>query len=89
MEVAIRFFPKLDNFQNNSKIELEDNSTVKAVIDYVIENYDLEESFYGSDDLRYIYRTMLNGRDIRNLKGHDSPLKEGDMISFLLPVAGG
>ena len=89
MEIAIRFFPRLDEFQNNSRIELEDDAKVKSVIDYVIEKYNLEESFYGSEDPRFVYRTMLNGRDIKNLQGNDSPLREGDMISFLLPVAGG
>lgn len=89
MEVKFRFFPKLDDVKNNSIISLEDDAKVQAVVDYVIEKFDLEESFYGSEDPRFIYRVMLNGRDIKNLQGPDSPLKEGDMISFLLPVAGG
>lgn len=89
MEVSFRFFPKLEGIENNSKVSLEDNAKVQAVVNYVIEKFDLEESFYGSEDPRFIYRIMLNGRDIKNLQGPDSPLKEGDMISFLLPVAGG
>lgn len=89
MEVAARFFPKIDNFENNSKIKVDDGSTVQVIVDYVIDQCDLEEFFDKSKDPRFIYRVMLNGRDVKNLNGYETDLKEGDMISFLLPVAGG
>jgi molybdopterin converting factor small subunit len=43
----------------------------------------------GSGRLHPSIRVMVNGRDIAFLQGEDTPLREGDEILFLEPVAGG
>jgi len=38
--------------------------------------------------LSYLF-IELNGRDIRSLKGLETPVAEGDALSVMMPVAGG
>jgi len=65
--------------------------TFMSVIKILIKMYPLLEEELLDEDFklkdRYVY--LVNGRNIVFLKGIDTPLKDGDGIAILSPVAGG
>ena len=40
-------------------------------------------------DLKDLVKILVNGRDVRGLRGLYTELKEGDNVSFFPPIAGG
>jgi sulfur-carrier protein len=74
------------------QLDVESEATVRTVLDVLVDAY------HGLDDrlfdagrsglLPYLF-VELNGRDIRALRGLETPVQDGDALSVLIPVAGG
>ncbi len=95
MKVNIEFLglPMLTKVIGKKKLELETSGeTVKDVIDELINRYGKKarEAFYdpeGNFDL--MVQITINGGPLIPANKHDTPLKEGDTLTFMLLLAGG
>jgi len=64
--------------------------TVREVLKHLAERWPaLEKELLEGDRVKDGYSIFVNGRDIRYLKGLDTPLSEDDELDLFPPVAGG
>ena len=73
-------------------LSVPDGATVQSVLEGLAAAHSgLRERLFdpgGGGLLPYLF-VELNGRDIRTLRGLETPVAEGDALSVLIPVAGG
>jgi len=87
MKVRVRFFHNLEPSRSGKvEVELKDGSTVKDLLEKLIEMYGgaFERGIWGQDRKLFI-AIMVNGVSTRPGTG----LREGDEIAIVPPVAGG
>jgi molybdopterin synthase sulfur carrier subunit len=92
MKVKAEFFADLrDKVGMVSEIVIFKGLTVIDLIDAVDGKHDVGFKDYIVQGTRQkdLVKILVNGIDIRALNGLSSPLKEGDIISFFPPIAGG
>ena len=94
INVKIAFLSLLTDFTKIKAINLplDDNSTIKNVFKKLSLKYgkEFEEAFFDtSGNLSKYIILVLNGKDIRLLKGIDTVIQNGDKISFIPAIAGG
>lgn len=74
-------------------MELEDDVSVNGLLGKLVERYGehVKEHLFDPASGQLQGRTMVlkNGRNIRSLKGMETSLEDGDVISIFLPVGGG
>jgi MoaD family protein len=78
--------------RSSVQIDVAPGATVRTVLEALVAAYSgldsrLFETGTGSL-LPYLFIEM-NGRDIRALRGLETPVQDGDALSVLIPVAGG
>ena len=94
MNIEIKFFTYLREIVGKKKISLE----LKNIIS-VEELISLLAKKYGEDFREYIYYNnenvadflsfLINGKNINNLQGFGTLLRDGDIVAILPPVGGG
>lgn len=94
MNIEIKFFTYLREIVGKKKISLE----LKNIIS-VEELISLLAKKYGEDFREYIYSNnenvadflsfLINGKNINNLQGFGTLLRDGDIVAILPPVGGG
>jgi molybdopterin synthase sulfur carrier subunit len=92
MKVKVEFFATLREKVGTASTEVSFNGN--TVIDLIAA---LDEMFGGflrklmveGEELRELFKILVNGRDVRGIKGLYTELKDGDSVSFFPPVAGG
>jgi molybdopterin synthase sulfur carrier subunit len=94
MKVTIKFFTSLREITGNKMVNLQ----LKNIIS-VEELLSLLFEKYGQEFQDYVYNQegkvqdflsfLVNGKNINNLQGFNTILKEGDIIAILPPVGGG
>jgi MoaD family protein len=95
MKVNVEFLglPMVSNVVGKKKLELDiSGETVKDVIDELIKLYGkkVREAFYDSEgNFDLMIQIALNGKSFIPADKHDTPLKEGDTVMFMLLLAGG
>lgn len=94
MKVTIKFFTSLREITGNKMviIELKNLISVEQLLSLLFEKY-------GQEFRDYVYNQegkvqdflsfLVNGKNINNLEGFNTILKEGDIIAILPPVGGG
>jgi MoaD family protein len=95
MKISVEFLslPMVSNIVGKKKLELDTfGQTVKDVIDELINRYGkkVRDAFYdaqGNFDL--MIQIALNGRSFIPPNKHNTPLKEGDNLIFMMLLAGG
>ena len=72
-------------------LEIENVNSVRELIEYLIEMFGIKirEILMEGDKSKEFVKILVNGKDIRALKGMETELKDGDIISIFPPVAGG
>jgi MoaD family protein len=75
------------------QLDVESGATVRAVLEALVAAYNgLDGRLFDTTEkgglLPYLF-VELNGRDIRALRGLETPVQDGDALSVLIPVAGG
>jgi molybdopterin synthase sulfur carrier subunit len=91
MKVKVRIpLPLQGLTKNRDEVECE-GSTVKEVLENLDRNYPgIKDRLYDEKgNLRRFVNIFVNEEDIRFLKGEDTPLKDGDVISIIPAIAGG
>ena len=78
--------------RNTAQLTVEPGATVGTALKALVATYGgLQGRLFdsaGGGLLPYLF-VELNGRDIRSLRGLETPVEEGDGLSVLIPVAGG
>lgn len=90
--VKIRFSSALRGItKTNEKILDIDNTTIKYVLDKLIEEFgeDFGRRLIDKGEIRRFINIYINGEDIRHLKGIYSEIRNNDEISILPAVSGG
>ncbi len=94
MKVTIKFFTSLREITGNKMVNLELKNliSVEQLLSLLFEKY-------GQEFRDYVYNQegkvqdflsfLVNGKNINNLEGFSTILKEGDIIAILPPVGGG
>jgi molybdopterin synthase sulfur carrier subunit len=94
MKVEVKFFTSLREITGKKvdTLELQTSSTVDDLVT-------LLSRIYGKQFREYIYNKkgevqeflsfLVNGKNINNMQGFDTKLKDGDIVAILPPVGGG
>lgn len=94
MKVTIKFFTSLREITGNKIVimELKNLISVEQLLSLLFEKY-------GQEFRDYVYNQegkvqdflsfLVNGKNINNLEGFNTILKDGDIIAILPPVGGG
>ncbi len=94
MKVSVEFigFPEIVSAIGRKKLEVEAGGTVRDLLNGLITQYGtpVKDAFYGEGgDFDLNIQVILNGEEFLSVDRHDTPLKEGDEVMFLLAMAGG
>ena len=92
MKVKVEFFADLrDRIGMVSEVVIFNGVMVIDLIHAVDEKHegDFKEYVVQGTEQKDLVKILVNGTDIRALDGLNTPLKEGDVISFFPPIAGG
>ena len=94
LEVEVKYYAMVREATGTRRevVEVAAKSSVGDLVDLLVERY-------GGDFTRYVYDEekrvrdylsfMLNGVNVNSIKGFDTPLNDGDVLSLLPPVGGG
>ncbi len=92
MNIRVKGFGDMKRFLNNKPaIELKDEAKIRDLI-LVLGGKDKASGIallggYKVEDSSLV--VLVNGRNIHALKGYDTVLKEGDLVSFMPVLIGG
>ena len=94
MKVKVRFFAELREIVGIKEkiLEVTNSPTIYNVLNLLVNIYGKtfeEKIFDEKGGLSENYIILLNGKNIRLLKGLDTTLQDGDEIAIFPPVAGG
>jgi molybdopterin synthase sulfur carrier subunit len=94
LEVEVRYYAMIREATGTRRevVDVPPKSSVGDLLEALVERY-------GGDFTRYVYTEekevrdylsfMLNGINVNSIKGLETPLKDGDVLSILPPVGGG
>ena len=72
------------------KVEVDGDTVLEALRAYGEEHGpELEENVLGDDEVKEYINVYVNGKDVRNLEGVDTPLDEEDEIRIIPAASGG
>ncbi|MGQ9759706.1 MAG: ubiquitin-like small modifier protein 1 [Candidatus Methanomethylicaceae archaeon] len=91
MKVKVEFFATLRDKIATNSLELETVGSVNEVINALVERFGeaFRDVVMEGGRVRDMVKVLVNGKDIRELKGMETELRDGDCISIFPPVAGG
>lgn len=91
MKLKVRAFGDLmESLGREKTVELDDGSTLKDLINILSEKTGTLKGHLGIyDGEKQVINILVNGRNIRTIDGVETVLKEGDIVTFFPPVAGG
>jgi MoaD family protein len=92
MSIRVNFHSNLSRITGRERIELDAlYSDVRSLLEGLVSTFPaLSDELFDSDGrLDFEYQILLNGRSINAQGGVAAPLKDGDEITFLMPLSGG
>jgi MoaD family protein len=94
MKFKIKVFAAIREIMKTKEIELESGNsiTVRGAIRLMIDRYGEKLAEYllkENGEPKPAFLLMVNGVSIKELKGLETPLKEGDVLAVLPPAVGG
>ena len=90
--IEIKFLTRFIDITGEKNLKIEDVPDINALIEFLCKKYDKnfkEVLFDENGNLRDYLKVMLNGEDIRDIKGVNTPLKDGYQIVMFQTIAGG
>ena len=92
IKIKVNLIGHIQEIVGNKQFDVElDDCTVRGLIEKISMLYGLGliELIFKQETQEFIFLVLLNGTDVDFLRGLDTPLKEGDRIDIIPPVAGG
>jgi molybdopterin synthase sulfur carrier subunit len=91
MDVTAEFFGRLREKIGSPSIKvIFDGNSIADLIDAINQRAEsFSEQLLEGGRLKSMVKILVNGRDITELRGLWTELKDGDMVSFFPPAAGG
>ena len=92
MQVEVKFLTRFIDITGEKTTQIEGSENISQLINALCEKYD--ETFRNvlldeDGTIRDYLKVMVNGEDIRDLDGIETPLKDGDEIVMFQTIAGG
>ena len=90
--MRVRLFASLRDRIGKKELHIQEQeaSTVKELLEHLSTQYpNIKELLYKDGELTSFYHVLINGKNIQQLDGLDTILKEVDTIAILPPVGGG
>ena len=90
--IEIKFLTRFIDITGEKNIKIEDVPDINTLIEFLCKKYDesfKEVLFDENGNLRDYLKVMINGEDIRDINGLETPLKDGDQIVMFQTIAGG
>lgn len=94
MKVKARFFTRLREItkKREEEIEVEEKITLSEFLEILEKKHGEEFRKYLRNRMgapRGTLQFLINGKNVRTLKGFETILKEGDVVAIIPPVGGG
>ncbi|MCR4392352.1 MAG: MoaD family protein [Candidatus Acetothermia bacterium] len=92
MRVTVKLFGEFREAAGRERVELElpPGTTCKeALRQLVAQAPPVGALLFVGDRLRDHLHVFLNGRNVAHLRGLDTPLADGDALTFFTPIGGG
>ena len=90
--VEIKFLTRFLEITGERTTQIDDVNNISDLIGVLIKKYGEEFKELLWDDngkLRDYLKVMLNGEDVRDIDGLETPLKDGDQVVMFQTIAGG
>lgn len=90
--IEVKFLTRFLEVTGKRKIQIDDVNNVSDLINILLEKYGekFKDLLLDADgNLRDYLKIMLNGEDIRDIKGFETPLNNGDQVVMFQTIAGG
>jgi sulfur-carrier protein len=90
--VDVKFLTRFIDFTGEKTTSVNDADNVSELIDVLCQKYgdEFKEVLLDENgEIRDYLKVMVNGEDIRDLNGIDTPLNDGDEIVMFQTIAGG
>jgi molybdopterin converting factor small subunit len=94
MRINVEFLgmPAVSDVVGKKKLEVDVSGlTVKDVIDELIKRYGekVKKAFYPEGNFDLMIQIAIDGKYFIPADKHDTPLHEGDLLTFMMLIAGG
>ena len=93
MQITVKLFGEFREAAGKDRVELEVSSGAtcgQALRELARREPEVGALFFtGEGHLRDHLHVFINGRNVASLNGLETPLSEGDVVSFLPPIGGG
>jgi molybdopterin synthase sulfur carrier subunit len=94
MKIEVKFFTSLREITGKKidKIQIKNNTNIKELLRLLSEKHGekFREYIYNEyEEIQGFLSFLVNGKNINNMQGLDTKLKEGNIVAILPPVGGG
>ena len=92
MQVKVKFLTRFIDITGEKTTQIEGSENISQLINALCEKYDntFRDVLLDEDgNIRDYLKVMVNGEDIRDLDGTETPLQDGDEIVMFQTIAGG
>ncbi len=90
--IEIKFLTRFIDITGEKTTRTETTKDMGELIEILCQKYDKsfkELLFDDKGEIRDYLKVMVNGEDIRDIKGLETPLKDGDQVVIFQTIAGG
>jgi molybdopterin synthase sulfur carrier subunit len=90
--IEIKFLTRFLEITGERNTQIDDVNNISDLVDILLQKYGKEFKDLLMDangNLRDYLKIMINGEDIRDIEGLETPLKDGDQVVMFQTIAGG
>jgi sulfur-carrier protein len=90
--IEVKFLTRFLEITGERTTEIDNVNNISDLLDILLEKYGekFKDLVLDADgNLRDYLKIMINGEDIRDIEGLETPLKDGDQVVMFQTIAGG